>query len=282
MSHPISRRSLGLGAASAAILGGPARAQGDAPRDKSFTTSDGVRIHYLQQGAGSPVILIHGFRSNALENWVGPGTMQALSARHRVIALDCRGHGQSSKPADPAMYAGDRMVQDVLELMDALKIKAAHIGGYSMGAAFVGRLMGMAPERFVTAFLGGGGFPETDPALAAQAAAKDGPSPDPEAVRATIQAELATRRGGEALMAVNQAMQSWRTSPAPIDLTSIAFPVLAVNGEYDRPHSKTQRMERELKHFTNVILPRKTHFAASAAVGLTIALVKFVNANDRR
>lgn len=282
MSNPISRRSLGLSAAAAAILGGPARAQGDAPKDKSFTTSDGVRIHWVQQGSGSPVILIHGYRSNAMESWFGPGTAQALAARHKVIAIDCRGHGQSSKPTDPAMYAGDRMVLDVVELMDHLKIHKAHIGGYSMGAAQVARLMGMAPERFITAFLGGGGFPETDPALAAQAAAKDGPSPDMEAARGAIQAELAAKRGGAALIAVNQAMQSWRATPPPIDLTTIDFPVLAVNGEYDRPYSKTQRMERELKRFTNVILPRKTHFSASAAVGLTIALVKFVNANDRR
>ncbi len=69
-----------------------------------------------------------------------------------------------------------------------------------------------------------------------------------------------------------------------LDLTKITFPVLAVNGEFDRPNAKTHRMKRELKDFTNVILPGKSHLTAIAAPYMPKeyleSVVKFINAND--
>ena len=59
---------------------------------------DGVRIHYIVEGQGEPVILIHGLRSSARGNWQMPGILGILSKDYRVIALDMPGHGESDRP----------------------------------------------------------------------------------------------------------------------------------------------------------------------------------------
>jgi pimeloyl-ACP methyl ester carboxylesterase len=60
----------------------------------------------------------------------------------------------------------DRPREDVIELMDHLKIQRAHIHGYSMGGGIVGTLLGMIPDRFITAGFGGSGMNETNPRIA--------------------------------------------------------------------------------------------------------------------
>src|ERR1700742_2570354 len=94
--------------------------------------SAGVKIHYIVEGQGEPVVLIHGYAASIATNWGAPGIVKKLSENYQVIALDKRGHGQSDKPHDAAAY-GPVMFEDVLRLMDHLKLKKAHIVGYSMG-----------------------------------------------------------------------------------------------------------------------------------------------------
>ena len=126
------------------------------PADQFFD-SDGVRIHYIEQGEGEPVLLIHGFTANIQLQWVGPGVFPRLAKEFRVIALDNRGHGRSGKPHDPADY-GVKMVEDSVRLLDHLKIDRAHIVGYSMGGFITNKLLSLHPERVITATLGGAGW----------------------------------------------------------------------------------------------------------------------------
>src|SRR5580658_7526298 len=79
--------------------------------------SAGVKIHYIVEGQGEPVILIHGYAASAITNWGTPGVIKKLAENYQVIALDNRGHGQSEKPHDAAAY-GPVMFEDVLRLMD--------------------------------------------------------------------------------------------------------------------------------------------------------------------
>jgi pimeloyl-ACP methyl ester carboxylesterase len=119
-------------------------------------THDGVTIDYLDDGAGEPVVLVHGFGSTKEINWIGPTWTEALKrAGYRVIALDNRGHGRSTKFYDPADYDLPKMAGDVVALMDHLGVARADLVGYSMGARIVGYILVAHPERVRSAVLGG-------------------------------------------------------------------------------------------------------------------------------
>jgi pimeloyl-ACP methyl ester carboxylesterase len=125
--------------------------------EDQFFNSAGVNIHYIVEGKGEPVILIHGYAADIDTNWGQPGIIRGLSGDYKVIAIDIRGHGQSDKPHDAAAY-GSRMVDDVIRLMDHLGIGKAHIAGYSMGGIITEALMADHPDRLLTAAIGGAGW----------------------------------------------------------------------------------------------------------------------------
>lgn len=101
----------------------------------SFAESgDGLRIAYEVAGQGAPVLLIHGFGSSRAQNWRATGWYKTLGdAGFQVIAMDCRGHGDSDKPHDPARYAYTLMAGDARAVLAAAGTRRAALLGYSMG-----------------------------------------------------------------------------------------------------------------------------------------------------
>jgi pimeloyl-ACP methyl ester carboxylesterase len=117
---------------------------------------ESVEIAFLDEGEGDAVLLVHGFASTKEVNWVNPGWVATLTrAGRRVIALDNRGHGQSTKLYEPAAYHTDRMAEDARALLDHLAIARADLMGYSMGARIVAFVAMQAPERVRAIILGG-------------------------------------------------------------------------------------------------------------------------------
>ncbi|CCF19772.1 putative hydrolase [Pseudorhizobium banfieldiae] len=136
----------------------------DAPPFSSFRHNR-LDLYYLDEGdpAGAPVLLIHGFASSALVNWVHPGWVKTLGeAGYRVIAIDNRGHGLSDKPRDPEAYRPWVMAEDAVALLDHLRIPEAHVMGYSMGARISVFLALAHPHRVRSLVLGGLGSGMTD------------------------------------------------------------------------------------------------------------------------
>src|SRR5215510_2986549 len=122
-------------------------------------SSDGVRVAFIDEGAGEPVLLIHGFASSIAANWRDTGWIAALTgAGRRVIALDNRGHGESEKLYDPSRYGAPSMAEDALRLLDHLGIARADVMGYSMGARIATFLMLAHPGRVRSAVLAGVGI----------------------------------------------------------------------------------------------------------------------------
>jgi len=122
-------------------------------------THDGVTITFLDQGEGEPIVLVHGFASNKDVNWIAPGWVATLAgAGRRVVALDNRGHGASSKLYDPAAYHSPLMAEDVRCLLDHLDLPRADVMGYSMGARITAFLALAHPTRVRSAVLGGLGI----------------------------------------------------------------------------------------------------------------------------
>ena len=136
----------------------------NAPPFSSFRHNR-LDLYYFDEGdpAGAPVLLIHGFASSALVNWVHPGWVKTLGeGGYRVIAIDNRGHGLSDKPRDPEAYRPWVMAEDAVALLDHLRIPEAHVMGYSMGARISVFLALAHPHRVRSLVLGGLGSGMTD------------------------------------------------------------------------------------------------------------------------
>jgi pimeloyl-ACP methyl ester carboxylesterase len=119
--------------------------------------ANGVKIVYSVQGKGVPVVLIHGWMSSAWMNWDLPGITALLAKDYQVITLDVRGHGRSDKPTKEEAY-GPELAEDIARLLDHLKIKKAHIVGYSMGGMITARFIVKHPDRALSGTLGGMGW----------------------------------------------------------------------------------------------------------------------------
>jgi len=136
----------------------------NAPTFSSFS-HDGLDLFYFDEGnpSGDPVLLIHGFASSALVNWVHPGWLKTLGdAGYRVVGIDNRGHGRSDKPRDPEAYRPWVMAEDAAALLDHLRIPEAHVMGYSMGARISVFLALRHPDRVRSLVLGGLGSGMTE------------------------------------------------------------------------------------------------------------------------
>ncbi len=122
------------------------------------TASDGVRIAYESVGDGPPTLLIHGFAASREQNWRGPGWYETLTAAgRRVIAMDCRGHGDSDKPHNAEAYHHDIMARDALAVLDACNLEAADLLGYSMGGFIAMHLLMAYPHCIEKLAIGGVG-----------------------------------------------------------------------------------------------------------------------------
>ena len=105
------------------------------------------------------MVLVHGFASTAHVNWVYPGWVDTLTkAGRRVVALDNRGHGASSKLYDPAAYHSALMAEDVRALLDHLDLARVDIMGYSMGARIAAFFASAYRARLRRAVFGGLGI----------------------------------------------------------------------------------------------------------------------------
>ncbi len=121
--------------------------------------SDGVRIAYLDEGHGDPILLIHGFASNVATNWVDAQWVRTLTQDgRRVVALDNRGHGRSEKLYDPARYGAPEMAEDAIRLLNHLSIDRVDVMGYSMGARIAAFLAFAHPDRVRSIVFGGLGI----------------------------------------------------------------------------------------------------------------------------
>ena len=116
-------------------------------------------IAYHDEGKGTPILLIHGFASNASINWIGVNWVTTLlEAGFRVIALDNRGHGQSQKFYEQDDYTLEKMAEDASELLSHLNIEQADIMGYSLGARISATMAHKHPGQVKRLILAGNGY----------------------------------------------------------------------------------------------------------------------------
>ena len=130
-----------------------------------FNGFDGARLAYRELGEGQPVLLLHGYMSDARTNWVRYGHAEAIASQgFRVILPDLRGHGESDKPHDPAAYPPDALAMDGHALIEQLGLTDYDLGGYSLGARTLSRMLatGAAPRRVIYSGMGLEGLTTTN------------------------------------------------------------------------------------------------------------------------
>ena len=230
----------------------------------SFKNGD-VEIAYLDEGEGEPVALIHGFASTKEVNWVQPGWVSALNrAGRRVIALDNRGHGASSKLYDPAAYHSAAMAGDVRALLDHLQIERADIMGYSMGARIAAFLAVEHAGRVRCAILGGlgvhlvegVGLPESIAEALEAPSLSDVHDPTGHVFRAFAEQTQSDLR------ALAACIRGSRQTLTREEVGAIRAPVLVAVGTKDLVAGSAQALAALIPGATALSIPNRDHMLA--------------------
>jgi pimeloyl-ACP methyl ester carboxylesterase len=223
---------------------------------------DGVEIAFLDQGAGDPVVLIHGFASNAAVNWLQPGWIATLTtAGRRAIALDLRGHGASTKLYDPAAYHSAIMAEDVRALMDRLGVTKVDAMGYSMGAR-IGAYLALAhPERVRSLVLGGLGsrLVEGDGLPDSIAEALEAPSLDEVHDPVGNLFRSFAEQTGSDLKALAACLRGSRQTLTREAVRALRMPVLVAVGENDTIAGSAQALAEMLPASEALEIPGRDH-----------------------
>jgi pimeloyl-ACP methyl ester carboxylesterase len=241
-----------------------------------FFDSNGVRIRYVEQGSGPPVVLLHGFSGNLDSAWVETGVLPTLVTDYRVIAFDSRGNGKSDKPHDPKSY-GLQMGQDVVRLLDHLHIARAHIVGHSLGAIITAKLLTTNPDRFLTATLSGAAgrqrwTPENAAAAEAEAVEfeqgvpfrsvilRTAPTDRPKPTEEQIQAESQRRLGRNDRFAMAAMVRSrGEQTVSAAEMAAVRVPTLGIIGSADANLAAMQQFASVLPTLKVVVIEGATH-----------------------
>ena len=217
---------------------------------------NGIRLFYAEIGQGSPVVVLHGGLANS--DYLGNQVL-ALSGHHRVVVVDSRGHGRSTRNDQPFGY--NLMTDDVVALLDRLNIQKADIVGWSDGA-IIGLDMAMRhPDRVGRIFAFG--------ANTQTSGLKDGFDKNPvfAAYMARAREEYAhlssTPDQYDAFQ--EQIGKMWENQPNWTDaqLRTIRSPVLVVDGDHDEgiKREHTEYIAATIPGARLLILPNVSHFA---------------------
>ena len=216
----------------------------DAVGGESFVEVDGAQLHCYEAGEGPVVVLVHGYTGSWQESWKKTGLLDSLVANgYRVLAMDQRGHGRSTKPRQQDSY-GIQMVKDLERLLDHFNIDRAHLVGYSMGSVIVNKFRDLYPARILSVTLGGYGWP-----------------PLPDRYSQELEDEVAANLKKMKLDAGNDARAlslisvGWHEWKVGLDrLRSNRVPALVIVGRDDpfRPDSQKLAEQMETTRFVEV------------------------------
>jgi len=243
--------------------------------------SDGVRIAYEVVGAGPPIVLVHGFASSWKRNWYEVGWFDRLvTGGRRVIALDCRGHGGSDKPHDPAAYRAAHMAGDVLRLLDHLKIERTALMGYSMGARIGAALLVHHPERLEGVILAGAGRGLIGERRDAEAVARVLEADDAAAITDPVGKAFRqfAEQGRNDLKALAACMRGLRSAVDVAALAAVRTPVLIVVGERDELVGDPQALADLIPGAQLVIVPGRDHLSTVGDKRYKEAVLRFLAA----
>jgi len=247
----------------------------------SFTAGrDGISVAYDHLGSGAPVLLLHGFASSREQNWRSTGWYRILDeAGFRLIAPDFRGHGESGKPRDPALY-GARMLEDAMEAMEACEAPTCDVIGYSMGGYLAIDLMLRYPERvrkLVVAGVGANYF--AAPAWQAIADALESDAYPENADPLVQRFWLFANQKGKDPLALSACIRAGFPRHGSAELKAGRRAVLVVAGSADDHAGDPKVLADAFADGHAVVLAGKDHMNAVGDGGLKRAALAFLGAD---
>jgi len=239
-----------------------------------------VEIAYLDEGAGEPIVLVHGFASNSQVNWVNPGWVTTLTgAGRRVIALDNRGHGASSKLYDPVAYHTATMAGDVRALLDHLKIERADVMGYSMGARITAFLAVNHPAYVRSVVFGGLGLRLVEGIGLSKNIAEALEAPSLAAVRDSTGRSFRSfaEQTKSDLKALAACIRGNRQTLSREQVASIHVPVLVAVGTEDKVAGSAQELAALIPGARTLDIPDRDHMLAVGDKVFKAGVLDFLN-----
>jgi pimeloyl-ACP methyl ester carboxylesterase len=233
--------------------------------DQGYVDHDGARIWYSAYGSGPTVILLHGGMGHS-GNW-GYQVPSLVDSGHRVVVIDSRGHGRSTRDARPFMY--ELMASDVLAVMDALgrspadgrPPEKAAVVGWSDGACIALILAMQAPERVAGVFFFGCNM---DPSGTKEIAWPN-PILDRCLSRHARDYACVSATPGQFKEFAEAVGQMMKTQPnySARDLAQIRVPVSIVQSEHDEfiKLEHAEYLARSIPGAELILLPGVSHFA---------------------
>ena len=228
--------------------------------------SGGITLAFDDIGPrdGRAVLLLHGFASNRAENWRRLGWTGAFERKgYRAVAMDWRGHGESSKPHDPEAYSRSALVGDAVALLDHLEILRADLIGFSMGARLALALALEHPGRVEHLVLGGVGGRLFEPPSAPGALASAMTADDPQAITEPLLRSFRyfADEQGEDRLALAACSQGEGAEVTPEMLGGLKMPVLVVTGARDALAGDPQMLAEAIPGGRAVTVPGCDHFS---------------------
>ena len=245
----------------------------------SFKNGD-VEIAYLDEGEGEPVVLVHGFASTKEVNWVATGWVSTLNkAGRRVIALDNRGHGASSKLYDPSAYHSATMAEDVRALLDHLKIESADVMGYSMGSRITAFLVVKHPGRVRSAIFGGLGIKLVEGVGLPEsiADAMEAPSLDDVSDPTGRVFRIFADQTKSDLRALAACIRGSRQTLSRAEVAAIRAPILVAVGTRDQVAGSAQELAALIPGARALNIPDRDHMLAVGDRVYKASVIDFLN-----
>jgi pimeloyl-ACP methyl ester carboxylesterase len=218
--------------------------------------ADAVSIHYAIYGHGPPVVFLHGGLANS-DYW--GNQVPAVAAHHTVILMDSRGHGRSTRDSRP--YGYDLMADDVVALMEGLRIPKADIVGWSDGGIIGLDLAMRHRDRVVKIFA----FAANTKTSGVVEGVEKNPTFAAYIGRAGHEYAKYSAMPKEYDAFVEQIGKMWAEQPNWTDaqLKAIDVPTLVVDGDHDEAIKRghTEYIAATIPHAGLMILPNVSHFA---------------------
>lgn len=247
-------------------------------RHSFFTAPDGTQIAVHEVGAGRPLVLIHGYISDHDHNWVRYGQAEALAtAGFRVVMPDLRAHGQSDKPHDAAAYPRDVLADDQFALIAHLGLTDYDLGGYSLGARIVARVIarGATPRRAIISGMGYEGLTNTGARASHFRHILDNVGNHPKGSAAWMAEAFLKTTGGDPL-ALIRILDTFIDTPEAA-LRQFNLPIAVICGEADQDNGSAQRLADVLPQGELMTVPGN-HMSAVIKPELAEAMLGFLTA----